>query len=160
LIRLSVLGTAAMGLMVAVVLTAGAITLSFFLGLPAMDRIAAPFGMEQMARIDTSVGAIERALPKKDWEAMQENVSRASGSVNTLVNVPFAIPGATSQRERPMDECRALLNAANESLRQAQQAIQAKDAERLEAALRDFRKSYGPVQEAAKKSPGNDRSKE
>src|SRR5207253_3000158 len=81
--RLSALGTAAMGLMVAVVLTAGALTLSFFLGLPAMDRIAAPFGIEQMASIDTSVSAIERALPKKDWEAMQENANRASRSVNT-----------------------------------------------------------------------------
>jgi len=157
LIRLSVLGTAAMGLMVAVVLTAGAITLSFFLGLPAMDRIAAPFGVERMASIDSSVSAIEQVLPKKDWEAMQENVSRASRDVDTLANVPFAIPRTASRPDTPaIDELRALLEAAAQSLRQAQQAIQAKDPERLETALQDFRKSYRPVQEAARKSSGNE----
>jgi len=156
-IRLSALGTAAVGLTVAVALTAGALTLSFFLGLPAMDRIAAPFGIEQLASIDTSVSAIERALPTKDWEAMQENANRAARGVNTLVNVPFAIPGATSRRERPtIDELRGLLDAAHESLRQAQQAIQAKDVEGVEAALRDFRKSYHPLREAAKKSSGDE----
>jgi hypothetical protein len=161
LIRLSVLGTAAMGLMVAVVFAAGSLTFPFFLGLPAMDRILAPFGVERMASIDTSVTAIERALPKKDWEAMQENVSRAFRDVDTLANVPFAIPRATSRTDTAtIDELRALLEAAAQSLRQAQQAIQARDADQLQAALRDFRKSYRPVQEAAKKSPGTDRSKE
>jgi hypothetical protein len=156
-IRLSILGTAAVGLMVAVALTAGALTLSFFLGLPAMDRIAAPFGVERMASIDSSVSGIERALPNKDWGALQENASRALRDVDTLANVPFAIPRATSRTGTPtIDELRVLLEAAAQSLRQAQQAIQAKDAERLEAALRDFRKSYRPVQEAAKKSSGNE----
>ena len=155
-IRLSILGTGAVGLMVAVVFAAGSVTLPFFLGLPAMGGISAPFGIERMASIDNSVSAIERALPKKDWEALQENVSGALRDVDTLANVPFAVPRATSRTDTPpIDELRVLLEAAAQSLRQAQQAIQAKDAEQLEAALRDFRKSYRPVQEAAKKSSGN-----
>jgi hypothetical protein len=49
-------------------------------------------------------------------------------------------------------ELRERLNAANESLHLAQRAIQAKDAGKLEAAMKEFRQSYGPVREAAKKS--------
>jgi hypothetical protein len=151
-IRLSALGTAAVGLMVAVFFTMAAQTLPFFLSVPGMAKVSAQLGSEQMASIDTSVSAIERALPKKDWEAMQENANRASRGLDTLAKAPFALPAATSRAQKPtVDDQLTLLNAANESLREAQQAIQAKDPERLEAALREFRQSYGPVREAAKK---------
>jgi len=150
--RLSALGTAAVGLMVAVALTAASLTLPFLIAMPAFARISAPIATEQMASIDTSVSAIERAIPNKDWEAMQENANRASRAADNLARVAFAIPAATARPARlTADELRARLDAANESLRDARQAIQAKDAGRLEAALREFRQSYGPVLEAAKK---------
>jgi hypothetical protein len=148
--RLSALGTAAVGLMVAVALTAASLILPFLIAMPAFARISAPLAAEQMASIDTSVSAIERAIPKKDWEAMQENADRASGGVDNLARMAFAIWTATSGPQKPtVEELQARLNAAKESLREAQQAIQAKDTERLQAAVRAFRKSYGPVREAA-----------
>jgi hypothetical protein len=149
--RLSALGTAAVGLMVAVVLTMASLTLPFFLSVPGMAKVSAQLGSEQMASIDTSVSAIERAIPNKDWEAMQEQANRASRGVDTLANAPFALQVGPWQEKPTADDLRERLKAANESLWEAQRAIEAKDVERLEAALREFRQSYGPVREAAKK---------
>jgi hypothetical protein len=152
-IRLSALGTLAAALMVAVVLAWASLTLPFFLGLPDLGRVSAPMAREQMATVDTAASVIERAIPNKDWEAIQENVNRASRGVDTLANMRFAHSAMTSpQQKLTVDDLRERLNATKESLREAQQAIQAKDAGKLEAAMKEFRQSYGPVREAAKKS--------
>jgi hypothetical protein len=150
-IRLSALGTLAAALMVAVVLAWASLTLPFFLGLPDLGRVSAPMAREQMATVDTAASVIERAIPNKDWEAMQEQANRASRGVDTLANAPFALQVGPWQEKPTADDLRERLKAANESLREAQRAIEAKDVERLEAALREFRQSYGPVREAAKK---------
>src|SRR5262249_11524039 len=71
-IRLSALGMATVGLMVVVCLTAGSLVVAFCLGIPAMGRIAQPFAMEQVSHIEASVGALEQAQLKKDWQTMQE----------------------------------------------------------------------------------------
>jgi hypothetical protein len=61
-----------------------------------------------------------------------------------------AAPALAALREQPkVDELRAQLKSASESLREAQQAIGEKDAGRLDAALQKFRGAYGPVRAAA-----------
>ena len=121
--RLSALGTAAVGLMVVVVLTAGSLVISFTLAMPAMGRMARPFALEQVAAIDTSVGALEQALAKEDWEAMQEHADQASSALHRLAHGP-AITSLTSWNEPPtVEELRAQVRAAHEQLRAAQQAM-------------------------------------
>jgi hypothetical protein len=152
--RLAALGTAALGLMLVVVLTAGSQEVPFYVGLPAMGQISAPFASEQMASIDRSVSAIEQALPKKDWEAIQDQANRASGAVNRLGVAAGGISALKALEGKPTaTELRARLKSANEWLLEAQQAGREKDAERLTAALQKFHDLYGPIEKAARKPP-------
>jgi hypothetical protein len=158
--RLSALGTAAVGLMVVVFLMSASLLVSFCLGAPGTARLVQPFALDQIAKIDTSVAALEQALPKKDWEAIQEPAERASEAMDNLVKAAPAAP-ALAMGNRPMtsselqtavDELRAHMKAASECLREARQAVHDKDASRLEAALKKFHEEYAPVQAAAKKT--------
>jgi hypothetical protein len=151
-IRLSALGTVAVGLMVVVILTAGGMVILFQLGVPATGRLVRPFTLQQIATIDTSVGALEQALEKKDWEAMQEQAKQAQHALRLLANAGPAIPALAARSEpAAVAELRAQVKAADESLLEAQQAIRDKDAVRVGAALKEFHKSFGPVRDAAKK---------
>jgi hypothetical protein len=148
--RLSALGTLALVLIVVVVFTSVSQEVSFYLGLPAVARLSRPFASEQIASIDKSVGALEQALAKKDWEAVQENANRASGAVDRLAGAAFGIPGLKSLEEKlTVEELRTRLKSANESLQEAQEASRVKDAERVKAALQKFHKLYGPISKAA-----------
>jgi hypothetical protein len=149
--RLSALGTAAVGLMVVVVLTAASLVLSFILAVPAMGRIARPWAVEQVATIDTSISGLDQALAKKDWAAIQEQAEQASNAMKRLSVRLAATSLAAPRNQTPtVEELRADVTAANESLREAQQAIREKDENRLEAAMKKFHEAYGPVQAAAK----------
>jgi hypothetical protein len=151
LMRLSALGTAAVGLMVAVVLTGASLTLPFFLGMPAFVKVSTPVAIEQMEAIDTSFSALNQAMAKRDWETLRANADRASRALERLAQVPYAIPGPAWVQGRPgVDERRERLDAASRSLWKAQGSIRVRDAERLDAALREFYKSYGPLRRAAK----------
>jgi hypothetical protein len=151
--RLSALGTAAVGLMVVVVLTVASLVIPFCLGVPATGRLARPFALDQVSHIDTAVGALEQALPKKDWAAMHEQADRAAQSLGNLAKAAPAVPALATWNERPTaEELRADVKAAGESLGEAQQAIRDKDAGRLEAAMKGFRQAFGPVREAARRA--------
>lgn len=151
--RLSALGTVAVGLMVVAVLTAGSLVIPYMLGAPATGRMARPFALLQIAKIDTSVGALEQALAKKDWQMMQEQANQASDAMSRLAGAGPAVPSLTSRYEPPtVEELRAQVKAAGEAILEAQQAIHAKDAGRLEPALQKFRGLYGPVRQAATKA--------
>jgi hypothetical protein len=158
--RLSALGTAAVGLMVVVFLMSASLVVAFCLGAPATGRLVQPFALDQIAKIDTSVGALEQALPKKDWDAMQEPADRASEAMDNLVKAAPAAPAlarglqpmAYSELQTTVDDLRAHMKSASESLREARQAVHDKDAGRLDAALKKFHEEYAPVQSAAKKT--------
>jgi hypothetical protein len=149
-IRLSVLGTAALGMMVGVFLVTGALVIPFELGMPAMVQIATPFVSEQMETIDTSIRAIEQAMAKKDWAAVGDNAERASSAVNRLSAVPGALPMPARQGKPTVDELRAWLKSAQEYLQEVQKASRDKDAGRLEEAMKNFRQVYGQVREATR----------
>jgi hypothetical protein len=149
--RLSVLGTAAAGLLWVVVLTAGTMVISFTLAMPALGRMARPFALEQVSALDMSVGALERALAKEDWKTAQEHADQASSALHRLARGP-AITSLTSGNESPtVEELRAQVRAAHERLRAAQQALVAKDPGRVHAALGEFRESFGPVRDASRR---------
>ena len=152
-IRLSVFGTAAVGLMAVVCLTAGSLVVSFCLGAPATSRMVRPWVTQQITSVDTSVGGLEQALAKKDWEAMQDHVNRASSTIDSLTKAGPAIPALAIPNDPPtIEELRAQVKAASECLAEVQQAIRDKDAARLETALQKFRRAYEPVRAAAKRS--------
>jgi hypothetical protein len=161
LIRLSMLGTTAAALIVVVALTAGALVVSFCLSMPETGRLARPFALDQISRIDASMRALAQAKAKKDWEAMQDQAERASRAIAALATAAPAVP-ALAKRSEPstvakeqeaIDEMRANVKTASEDLAVAQHAIRDKDTGALETALRKFHQSYVPVQTAAKR-PG------
>jgi hypothetical protein len=148
--RLAALGTAAMGLFVVVVLTAGSLVIPYQMGMPALVRVARPFILDQTGKIDTAVTALEQALATKNWGAMAEQVDRASQATGQLKAVGYAFTGR--QGQPGVEELRQRLKSASDLLQDAQQAIKEKNAGRLEAALQKFHEAYGPVRETATKS--------
>jgi hypothetical protein len=151
LMRLSLLGTAAIGLLMAAVLTAAALVIPYQLGAPATGRLARSFALDQIATIDTSVAALEPALAKKDWPVLQGHLERASQALDNLANARPAIHALASGNPPPkVDELRMQLKSARESLLEAQQASREKGADRLQAALRKFHERYDSVEKAAK----------
>jgi hypothetical protein len=151
LMRLAALGTAAVGLMVVVVLAAGALVISFCLAMPAMGELSRPFALEQVAAIETSTGALGEALAQKDWKTAQAQAELTSGALHRLAHGP-ALKSLTRIGEPPaVEELRAHVQAAHQHLRAAQQAIAAQDAQRTEATLAQFRREFAPVLEASKR---------
>ena len=142
------IGAAVCGVPVGYLLAA--LLICFCLGAPANAGIARQYAVDQVSHGDTSAAAIEQALMKKDWEAMQAAADRAAQALVQLAEAPAAIP-ALAKRNPPTkaDELRARVNAASEDLAALQQAIRDKDAARVEAALEKFRDSYKPLHEAA-----------
>jgi hypothetical protein len=154
--RLAALGTAALALMVVVSLTAACLLIPFCQGVPLMSRPARSFAVEQIARIDKSVGALEEAQAMKNWEAMQDHADEAVVAMDSLVRYGPAVPslGLGSSKEPPtVDKLRADVKAAKASLREVQRTIRDQDADRLDAALKKFHEAFAPVQAAAKKPP-------
>ena len=159
IIRLAALGTAAVALMVVVVLLSASLVVTFTLGVPAVARLSRPFALDQIARIDASVDGLEQGLTKKDWNAMQEHGSRASQALDDLTNMATVVRTLAFSGEAPnvmteaklIDNMREQLQAVNDDLRATRQAIAGQDIGRLETSLRQLRQSYGPVREAAKR---------
>jgi hypothetical protein len=151
-IRLSVWGTAAVGLMVTSLLTAGSLVITYMVATPATNGIVRPWAMQQIDSIDTSITALEQALAKKDWESIEEHANQASQNLERLVAAAPAVGSLTHQDGRPsFEKLRAQLKSANACLLEAQQAARAKDAGRVEAAVQKFRELIGPTGKAATK---------
>lgn len=149
--RLAALGTAAVGLMVVVFLTAGSLVILFEMGMPALGPMTRPWAVEQVTTINTSLRGLEQALEQKDWKVVQEQADQTANALNRLSSGP-ALYSLTRWNEQPnVEELRAELKSARESFLKSQQAIRERDAGQVEAALRTFRKSYEPVLEAAKR---------
>jgi hypothetical protein len=149
--RLSALGSAAVGLMAVIVLMAGSLVVAFTLAMPALERMARPWAVEQVTTIDTSINGLEQALARKDWGTMQAEAERASNAMNTLSAGP-AISSLARWSEPPtIEELRTHVKAATEGLAEAQQAMREKDAGHVETAIQKFRKLYKPVREAAQR---------
>lgn len=143
--RLSALGTAAVGLMIVVVLITGSMLMLFMLHMPGSGLLAPSVAGEQITVIDRSVAAIEGALPKKDWEAMDRNAEQV---YSALAKLQWTVRVLSSWHEPArLEDMPAQLNAARQYMYDLQRAIRERDAGRLESALQKFHKSYGPVRD-------------
>ncbi|MBI1830470.1 MAG: hypothetical protein HYR84_03355 [Planctomycetes bacterium] len=151
-IRLSALGTAALTLTIIAGLLTGFMLIVFMLGMPAFGRIAKPFALEQVAKIDTATTALEQKLAKKDWPGAQEEADRTKEAIERLAHGPALASLRTPDELASLNELRASLRSARENLRELGQAVAAKDAVRAEAELARFRKTLEPVREAARKA--------
>jgi hypothetical protein len=150
--RLAALGTSAMGLTVVVAIAAGALVLPFLVGFPGVVRLARPVAMEQVGNIDMSVKILQQAAEKKDFAVMQEQVNQASQVLDRLAESVLAL--ARHRGQPAVEELRAKLTSSKDDLAEAQQAIRAKDAAGVEAALQKFRKDYQAVRDVATKPLG------
>jgi len=151
LMRLSALGTVAVALLIVAILSAGSLMIAFCYSAPGTGRLARQFALDQVSHIDTSTNELEQAIVAKDWNAMQEQANFVDVGLSELANAA-AIP-ALKTRDEPatVDELRAALKAARDRLGEVQHAIRQKDEARLVSALEQFRKSFRPVREAAKR---------
>lgn len=143
-IRLSALGTAALGLMIVVMLTGAAMVLPLTMIAPAIRvRPPEPIVRAQIARIQTSLKALEAALPKKDWDAMALSGIEACYAMDTLAHMGAAAATLRSlDRQDEVDALRAELKSAAECLSDAKHAIWNKNELRLRVALQRFHELY------------------
>jgi hypothetical protein len=121
--RLSALGTAAAGLMVVIVIMVGSLVIPFVLAMPAMGKMARPWAEEQVATINTSITALERAQGKKDWLAMQEQAYRVANALTRLSAGPAVTSLTAGNEQNKVDELRAQVREARQALAAVQQAI-------------------------------------
>lgn len=153
LMRLSALGTVATVLVVMLFLTVATLMVGFCLGVPATGKVATLYAKDQVATIDASVAGLEQARAKQDWAALQDHATRAAAALAQLAEHPSAIPTLRPANDAIADdELRAAIAAARGHVGEAQQAIRDKDAAKLAAALKRFRKAYEPVSAAAKRA--------
>lgn len=137
--RLSAFGSAALALFVGVVLTTGSMLILMMLGIPA------PLASDHLLR--QANRAIEDSMRnfKQDfvtWDIAETNVERAAHAfhlVDTLAKEGNA-------QKRP-EEIAPHLASAQEALREAQQAIAARDSALLKTSLGRFREAYEPVRQ-------------
>jgi hypothetical protein len=145
--RLSFLGTAAVGLTLALGITLGALVLPFMMGFPPLVRMQQPVAVEQIDIIDSSIKAVEQALPKKDWKEMQEQTSRVS---RAMARLEYSLPALRSQGVT-FDDLREHLKSAKAQFEKVERTIEQKNADLLPAAIQKFNDSFQSVREAAAK---------
>jgi hypothetical protein len=151
LMRLSALATAGVALMVIVVFTAGSLVILFCLGMPATGQLAQPFAIQQLSHLNAATTELQQAAEAKDWQAMQEKANRAASALDNLANVGPALPSLISKNVPPtLQELRAHVQLARETLSHAQRAIREMDPAQLDTAMTKYRKAQESLREAAK----------
>lgn len=150
-IRLSALGTAAVGLMVVIMLMAGSLAISFCLGVPALGRMVLPFGQEQVAALEDSIDGLEIALAASDWAAADEQADKASHVLNLLNMGPALTSLARNGDGARLDDLRAKLREAQQALGETRQAIAARNIERARTETGRARTAIEPLRTAARR---------
>jgi hypothetical protein len=151
--RLSALGTVAVGLSIVFGLMVGALVIGFCLGAPATGRLVLPFAKEQVSTMEQALGGLDKAAAAKDWEAMPELTEKLSQALDRMTLAPV-VPALTGwEGTNAMETLRGHIRTASGELPKTQEAIRAKDLTGLEASLRNLRKSYDPIRDAAKRVP-------
>jgi hypothetical protein len=150
LMRLAVMGGAAVKLLAVIVLATGSMLVSMMLAAPATGQMARPFAAEQVKAVDTAAEAVESAVAKPDWAAATEQADRASAALTRLTAGP-ALASLTGWEPPTTDDLRARVKEAQDHLRAVRQALDAKGTDRATAELAEFRKAFAPVREAARR---------
>jgi hypothetical protein len=145
--RLSAMGTLALGLMAVVGLTAAALLLPLMLTLQEVQRrIPEPAVNLQAGTVDDSLKAMEQALAKNDWDGVYQHAVHARSAMDRLGWMGAAAPVLVAAKDQPrVDEVRKQLKLSREYLHQASVAAMNKDAAGMKAAMEKFQAAYAPV---------------
>lgn len=153
LMRLSALGTSAVGLFLLVIVMTLSLAIPLYLATPSVGPMVRPWAVEQVASIDAAIEGVEQARVEKDWNAMREQAERASRAAERLGRGP-AIHSLVGWGASPtMAELRHKVQATSENIMEVLKAIREKDEDRLGKSLQELRKSYEPVRDVSKRPP-------
>jgi len=148
--RLSALGTAAVGLMIVVWLLSSTLLISFCLAAPANGRIAFEFALDQTAKIDAALAKLDEPLAKKDWAAVAAHVDQAARSLDRMADEAAAIPALRMRDERvTVEALKKAVQSSRKALGEAQLGVAAKDDKRVQSAIKEFQESFKPLRQAA-----------
>jgi hypothetical protein len=149
--RLSGLGTIAVGLMIAVTLTGVALIIPPCLAMPAIGIMTRPWAVEQVAVVDKSLNALDEAHAKKNFAEMRKPMKDASDALSRLSSGP-AVFSLTNWNVPPtFDQLRENLTAAQSDFRAVELAFREENPDKLKPAFEKFRRSFEPVSEVAKR---------
>ncbi len=153
LMRLSALGTSALGLFLVVIVMTLSLVVTFCLAAPRVGPMVRPWAVEQVASIDAAIEGIEQARVEKDWDAMREQAERASSATERLGRGP-AIHSLVGWGASPtLGELQQKGETTSEKIKGGQKAIREKDEDQLGKSLQELGKSYGPVRDLSKRPP-------
>jgi hypothetical protein len=153
LMRLSALGTSALGLFLVVIVMTLSLVVTFVLAAPQVGPMVRPWAVEQVASIEAALNGIEQARVKKEWDKMREQAEQASSATERLRRGP-AMHSLVGWGTSPtLAELTGKVQATSENLEEVQKAIREKDEDRLSKSLQESRKSYGPVRDVSKRPP-------
>lgn len=157
LMRFSALGTTALGLFLTIVVMSFSLVVSMCLALPELGTMVRPWAVEQVARLDSALDALEQAQTRQDWEAMRDPAELASNATDRLLQGPALASLVTWNTSPSLHDLQDTLQSANTNLQDAEAAIRVKDEAQLRNALRALRKSCEPLHEVSKRVPPAER---
>jgi hypothetical protein len=147
LIGFSTLATGALGLTLVVSALSAAIMIPFVVAVTTIYTTSPEqVVVHRLQHIDVSVSALERAIARGDWDAMQAPARLAAHGVDDLASMGAAAPAMLSlDRQQKIDRLRTSLKTAGNCLRDVENAIGSKDSAALETAMERFRGEYPPM---------------
>jgi hypothetical protein len=155
LVRLAGMGTIALLLVAVVAMSAAVAMVPLAMVAPQMGaRLPERIVSEKMASLDASIASLQEAMARKDWDSVQQHVSRAREAANALMHLGGAAPAivAAPQQAR-VDALRVQIQQANQSIDEARLAAWDRDEIRLNKALREFQTVYASLHDAATTKP-------
>jgi hypothetical protein len=109
--------------------------------------------VEQVEMMSKSLNAIEQALPKKYWSAVDKQAEAAANSLQSLAQGPALASLAGRNEGTSVENLRTQLGLAQEARHAVQEASAAKDSGVLESALQRGRAAWSFLQTAAARPP-------
>jgi hypothetical protein len=155
LVRLAGMGTVALLLVAVVAMSAAVAMVPLAMVAPQMGaRLPERIVSERMASLDASIASLQEAIARKDWDSIQQHVSRAREAASALVRLGGAAPAiVAAPQQATVDALRLQIQQANQSIDEARLAAWDRDEVRLNKALREFQAVYASLHAAATTKP-------
>lgn len=149
-IRLSILGSVALGLMVVVVMMAGSLILLPVIAMPSMRTAVHAGAMESMTSIDKIGQTLEGLLAKPDWDSLQHQAGSMTKALKVIPEGPMLSTLAKGDEGRSLENLHTKWKAIEAEFEKVQQAILTKDTAQAQQALKTFRANFDAFQELVK----------
>jgi hypothetical protein len=152
-IRLSAMATTALLLMGASVMSAAVVSLPVLLVVPAMNARPPEQAVADLTqRLDASADALNRAIARNDWPAIDahaENAARILQSLNAMGATPLVLAQSAPGDPSRVGDLRNHLREARRAMDETRAVAASRDPERVESAARKFQAAYQPIRAAA-----------